>query len=261
MSQSSALFAQLYNFTATGAGFEEIAYTDINNPLNPVLFNYPGSSMNLRFGNMTGTLLYNAGSDTFQLNASMPVSQTSFNTTFTESPLIKGVSTPVTVSINSQVNGVNNGVFSVNTGLLTPTHPNANNWNVLVDIPISGSYSVTTGGRTYTGNFNYDLDFTSPFQLTTPGAANSSVYWYDSIGSFQSRPELNEIIASNGVVVQLSTMDPNPAGGPNYGNWNYSGSAQVQVPETLGYIPPISLLIGTTFAHACWRRRRNHFVK
>ncbi|HUA65245.1 MAG TPA: hypothetical protein VME24_05315, partial [Alphaproteobacteria bacterium] len=170
----------------------------------------PGTSGSVEFGPLNGTLIYDPVANTLELLGSVGISGWNGSGSFNDNQTINGVLVPATVSVNYTVGNVDDGVFSFDTG----AEP-GNEFDV--PLPISGSYSLVTGGQTYSGTYSYTLNISTDVHYSVINS-NSVDFSMDSLSGELLVVPLAQITADNGVQVDLTAEDPSD--GATYVEWH-----------------------------------------
>jgi PEP-CTERM motif len=181
---------------------------------------YSGS-IGLTFNTLTETIYLDPVAQTIRQVGFVSVSPSAPNIVFNESRQVPGQfpNPPQQVSATVTVNlGLTGGGLSFDTGARPVT------WNNTVqaytvdstigNIPVSGSYSLLTGGQTYTGSFNYYLynylgwagtySQLSTIQYPNSISLSSMVISGGMFCEAVSSSDVADVTAANGLDMQLS---------------------------------------------------------
>jgi hypothetical protein len=231
---------QTYYFTggvgsgAGGSGYQEIPFADPGNPNYGGSGNgngggkFPGSSGNVDFGPLNGRLIHDPVANTLELLGNVGISGWNGSGFFSDNQTINGVLVPATVSVNYTVGNVDDAAFSFDTGAV-PFNPAGPAYSFDVPLPISGSYSLVTGGETYSGSYSYTLDISTAVHYSVINS-NCVDFSMDTVGGFGEDlyVPLAQITADNGIQVDLTAEDPSD--GVTYREWHVDNVVAV-VPE------------------------------
>ena len=224
---------QTYYFTGSGhSGNEEIPFADPGNPNYGGSANgngggkFPGTSGDVDFGPLNGTLIYDPVTNTLELLGNVGISGWNGSGFFSDNQTINGVLVPATVSVNYTVGNVDEGIFAFDTGAV-PLNPAGPTSSFDVPLPVSGSYSLVTGGETYSGTYSYTLNISTTVHYSVINS-NSVDFSMDTVGGDLLVVPLAQITADNGVQVDLTAEDPSD--GDTYQEWHVDNVVAV-VPE------------------------------
>jgi len=223
--------AQIFQLSTPWGGVMSLSVQDVNGPA--------GSSggVNLEFNHLSETIYLDPVGKTIRQVGTISCTPTAASIQFQETQTVPGrfPSPPTQVSGNVTVNlAPSGGGLSFDTGILPATWNAASstysvNGLLLCGFPITGSYSVVTGGQTYTGSFSYTIScsdnqgnagiFSTISAAAYPSTIELSGVGYSGFNStawFPSPGIVADFKAPNGFEIQLSPGIIDFPNGDNY---------------------------------------------
>lgn len=237
--------APVAGFQGSGSGYQEIPFADSGNPnFGPFGSNgggmYPGFGSTLSFGTANGILVYNQAAGTMRLSGDVTLGSGSYSSTFSDNQTINGNLVPATVSVNYTIGNQQNGLLAFDTGVIQHASGDNNAWSLTLQVPVSGTYSLATGGQTYNGTFSYTLNLATTLKLQS-FSAKSLTFSQDTLPDSESLSvALAKVTAENGVVMNLDAKDPSD--GQTYVSWHLDNiiaqvsTSPVPEPSTLALL-------------------------
>ncbi len=143
------------------------------------------------------------------------------------------------------------GTISFDTGVV-PAMGDGNNFADGVSIPITGSYTLDTGGDDYTGPLNYSLELTGYTRISSvTSTALAFSQW--SVPGFGDGPYVASLTASNGF-----QLDMRAGANDNtyYYSWQYGPITADVVPEPSSLLLLVLGATSLTLLHMRERQRR-----
>jgi hypothetical protein len=262
---------QEYQLTMPLTGQQEVSITDWGN--NPGIHPNIGS-MDWTFSSLSETIYLDPINLTVrQVGVVYLQPATTSPQTFTDTHDVSGqmVSSSLTISQSSQNGGLSFDtgaqpvLWNATTHQYTYNQPLAGNSQITSLSPILGSYSLNTGGQTYTGTLNYTLqsayDAPNSFTAFSPGKNGSSLTVSglgDQNGTGSSAftdgaATLAQVTAANGFSMQLSAGQDDQL---DYFSWG-SGTGTATATPLVVPEPSSFALIGVGLAGLfCLRLRK-----
>lgn len=246
--------SQTYQYSGPTSGWFEMLVWDEN--LMGESHGYGGCSVNL--GTMTDSIYLDTVAGTGRQVGTVTVNPTNNTSTFDDShPDSRGNLVPATLTLNVSLAA---DVISFDTGVV-PLHvfglgqPFALSDAIQFHPTVDVSYSWTTGGATYTGSFNYQINLFGGNAYRFVSESDSSDSIILSSGGYEvmsngSAPSLVYLInAANGLNLALTTGGSDKA---TFFRWYQDSITAQAIPE------PNSLMIFSLSSFACilvWRRK------
>jgi hypothetical protein len=211
--------SQIYQFSTPISGYLTMSAADLNGPTGS------SGTINLNFNSLTETIYLDPVAGTIRQVGAISATPSAPNIQFQETQSVPGQfpNPPTNVSGIVTVNlAPTGGILSFDTG------PQSVTWDAALSaytvdavifaqgLPMSGSYSIVTGGQTNTGSFSYTLDYWfggdvaftfDAFSLTDYPSSlqlNGLGYNYGS-APFLSPGIVADVTSSNGFEMKLST--------------------------------------------------------
>jgi hypothetical protein len=242
---------QTYALSAPITGAMTMSAQDLNGPTGST------GSFQLNFSTLTETIYLNPVAQTIEQVGTISATPSASSLSFQEVQQIPGVfpNPPTSVTGNVTV-----ALAPTGGGLSFDTGPQPVTWNAsdgayTFDGSVSGfnnlvgSYSLVTGGQTFSGSFTYQLSLKqSQFGPLTPSAFNAvSTTGYPNtltlgglgggggeLGLFQSSPSVvANVTATNGFNMALSVGDRSSVNGAGESGWGVGEFLEWSSPGTV----------------------------
>ena len=246
--------AQIFQLSTPWGGVMSLSVQDVNGPA--------GSSggVNLEFNHLSETIYLDPVGKTIRQVGTISCTPTAASIQFQETQTVPGrfPSPPTQVSGNVTVNlAPSGGGLSFDTGILPATWNAASstysvNALLLNGFPMTGSYTVVTGGQTYTGSFSYTIRcsdnqgeasiFSTIWAAAYPSTIGLSLdglgfSGFNTSAWFPSPGIVADFKAPNGFEIQLS---PGTIDFPNGDNYEEAIVGQGEAFEWGGSIEPVN---------------------
>jgi hypothetical protein len=244
------LRAQSYYFSAAVNGYQEVPFGDPNNPNSgPFGGRYPGFNWDVQFGTLNGTLIYNSAEGTMEMMGTLGINPVSYNGSFKDNQNVNGSYVTASVTVNSGVANPNNGTMSFDSGVVSHMNGQNNQWEISMQVPITGTYSLATGGQTYNGSFTETLTLPTYLNMQSVDANSLTFSQNNASGTESGGATLAQVTADNGVKLTLASIDPSD--GQTYATWQLNNvNATAPEPGTT-----ILLIVGLVGLGISNRRR------
>jgi hypothetical protein len=237
---------QTYSVSAPMTGYCEVDMEDAAGGGDPSMAPWTGKHLN--FGTLNETLYYDPVADTLEEVGSVSVSNSEVELAFADAEYISSGTTQLFVTGQVSVG------LTIGTIAFDDTSGGTNNDIVGLNIPITGSYTFTTGGDEYTGPLNYSLYV--PLYTTVSSVTSTSLTFSASEpGPFGAgnASYLTNFTASNGFRVALR---PTANDDTYYYDVSVGPVTAELVPEPSSFLLVALGAAGLTYLRLCGRSRR-----
>ncbi|GEM_PF-5536807 len=245
--------AQEYSFSDATSGFGEINMTDRTPQVDNTTHPYGGTVV--QFDTFSDTLYFDPIGSTLRQVGTVSLQPYTTSFSFHENQANGGNPIPGDVSITLQIAS---NALSFDTGA-TPISWDPDNH--VFDVPhgitlqgtVNASYSVVTGGQTYTGDFSYDVHYKMAgfTQLDTNGSPASIELSHFLNGNSEFGQQIIEVPLTNGFDMDLHVG----GGGDGTSEWDWSSPTEdaFVVPEP-GSLAIAALAVPVVLWHRRFRR-------
>ena len=188
------------------------------------------------------------------MSGTMGVSPPSYPGSFNDNQSVNGSPVTATVTVNSGVANVNNGTISFDSGVIQHSGGANNQWEISMQVPISGTYSLATGGQTYNGSFQETLYLPTYLDLQSSSSSSLTFNQNNVNGTETGGATLAQVTAANGAKLTLSSLDPSD--GQTYGSWQLN-NVNATAPEPKDWVLFTCGLFAVLLARRRFRSRNS----